>query len=82
MYGLHSWNFILEKDITYQWPYYVSLIYGALFYFNTLKDESLEPEAHIVLGKEFVSGLVIVPVWGIILLGYFIWTIVSAAAQG
>lgn len=73
MYGLYFWNQVLIQT----WWQVIPLAYAFLettyFYYNSFKKQEVVAkggEAVAVLGPEFVSGVVLVPTWGMGLIGY------------
>ncbi len=73
MYGLYFWNQLFEQA----WWQVIPLAYAFLettyFFFRTFREREAVAkggEAVAVLGPEFVSGVILVPTWGMGLLVY------------
>ncbi len=73
MYGEYFWKQVFEQT----WWQVIPLVYAFLettyFFFNSFRQRDTVAqggEAVAVLGPEFVSGVILVPTWGMGLIGY------------
>lgn len=78
VYGWYIWSDLLQQGFFQQLPFYVAIIADTYFYIKALSDnKSAERQAEKVLGKEFISGVVLVPTWGMLLLVHPLWPLIK-----